>query len=118
MPPCPAVTGATCVRTCKPAARPREWHNLDLAPRPAENEWAIGRLHPAHPVGTGALSVGFGMAARRARIATTDIRASARRGAQVPRAEQVEPAEVVVAVAAAVAAAATVADTGRSGGKP
>ena len=119
MPPYPAVTGATCVRTCKPVARPREWHSLEPAPpRPAENEWAIGRLHPAPPMGTGALSAGFGMAARLARIATTDIRASAQRGAEASRAGAAEPAEVAVGAEAAVVAAATVADTGRSEGKP
>jgi hypothetical protein len=92
MPRCPTATEATCAKTCNPAEL-RERRNLEVLPprhpgraekaeRAARNEWAIGRSRRAHPRRAGALSAVFGMAVRRGRIATTDIRALALRGAE------------------------------------
>jgi hypothetical protein len=85
---CPAVTEATCGRTCNPAAR-RPLHlerrNREalilIRSRSGTNGQSAGCTE-AHPVQTGALSAVFGMAARRGRRAITDIRASAQPGAE------------------------------------
>src|SRR5579872_4592740 len=110
--PCPAVMEAMCARTCSLAARLREWLNLDpVPPQPAANEWAIVRLRRAHPAGIGALLEGFGTAAQRGRIATTDIPVSAQLGAEASRAGEAAEHGVVE-----VAAEVTVAGTDRSQG--
>ena len=86
-------------------------------PHRERNEWAIVRLRPAPRARTGARSAAFRTAARRGRIATTDIRASDQRGAEALRAEH--PAEAAVAATLAVAAATVVvADTDSSERKP
>src|SRR5208283_1219665 len=129
------VTVAPRARTCNPA-HPREWRNRERPlphregprehrkleeprPHPAPSEWAIGRLRRARPTGIGALSAVCAMAPRRGRIATTDIPASARRGAAAgPRAPATGAAAVVLAAApakpAAAAAAAALVSIARS----
>jgi hypothetical protein len=86
--------------------RRREWRSLERGAAASRAESAANgqsagctqRLQ----CGTGALSAAFGMAARRGRIATTDIRASAQPGAEASRrGGRSQPA--VAAVAAAVA---------------
>jgi len=119
MPPCPIATEAACAKTCNPA-RLRDRGNIEAPPpHPERSEWAIGRLRRARPARTGALSAAFGTAARRGRIAATDIRASAQLGAEAPRAG--EDSAGVAAVCGAVvveAVAAAVAGAGRSEGEP
>ena len=71
-------------------------------PRRVRNEWAIGRLHPAHPR-RGAPSAAFGRAARCGRRATTDTPVSVQLAAAeaAPRDRAVEAAAPVTAVVAA-----------------
>jgi len=133
--PCPAVMGAPCARTCNPAqlrdrhnlARLRDSPNLEaLPPQRERNEWAIGRLRPTLLAPAGARSAEFATAARRARTATTDIRASAQPAVEAPRRAEEGPAAaaveatavVVEATAVVVEATAAVVGTGKSEGKP
>ena len=71
------------------------------------------QVAPSASSGTGALSAAFGRAARRGRRAITDIRASARPGAEAA-ADSAGAGAVVAAVAEAAVAA--VADADRSEG--
>src|SRR5271168_1436291 len=107
MPPCRAVTAATCAKTCKIEARPRERDKLKRLearpPHPVRNEWAIGRLRPAH-LRRGVHSAEFGTAARCGPRATTDTPASAQ-----PAAAEAAPRDRAAGVAA-VPVTAAVAD--------
>src|SRR5580698_3267317 len=85
IPRSPAATEAPCVKISNRALLPREEVSPEAWLRhhnQAGNEWVTGRSRRALPVGTVALSAVFGKAARRGRRATTDIRASARPGAE------------------------------------
>src|ERR1039458_4445440 len=115
IPPCPAAMEATCARICNRAQVPRRRnraapHGRNLEPpppNPEPSEWAIGKFPGAHPTRTVARSAAFGMAARRARRATTDIPASgppAAAAAEAPRAGAAEAACVAVAAVVAVTA--------------
>jgi hypothetical protein len=104
---------------------PEGLRNLEAAPpaHPERIEWAIGRLLPAHPAGTGALSAAFGTVAQRGCIATMDIRASAQPEAEASEeAEDSAGVEAVAVVAAAVVVEAVTgvveADADRSEEKP
>ncbi len=70
--------------------------------RQGQSEWATGRLRRAHPARTAARSVEFAKAARQGRRATTDIRASARPGAEAAE----DSAGAAVAAVGAMAAGA------------
>lgn len=123
--PCPTVTEAPCAKICNPARLPdkrnlvrlRDRRNREaLPPHRERNEWAIGKLRRAPRARTGALSGVFGTAARRGRIATTEIRALGQPEAEGPRAEE-DLAEAAEATQAAGAATAVV-GTDRSERKP
>jgi hypothetical protein len=106
--PCPTVTEAPRARTCNPV-RLRDRRNLEARPQRERNEWAIGKLRQVPPVRTEVLSGVFGTAARRGRIATTDIRALDQPAAEGPHAveDSAEAAEATQAVVAATAAVGT-----------
>jgi hypothetical protein len=115
--PWPTVIEATSARICKLADRP-DRRKPEAPPNPEASEWATGRLRQVHASRIVALSVVFGRARRRGRIATMGIRVSEQPGAaaEVLRAaEAVACAEVAVACVAAVVADI---DRSESCGKP
>src|ERR1700690_2136593 len=116
-PPCPTVTEAAFAKTCNPARLPDRRNLAAPHPDPARNEWAIGKLRPAHPGAIGALSAASGTAARHGRIATTAIRALAQPGAEAPRAAGCGAVVAAVCGVVAVEAAAAVVGTDRTEGK-
>src|ERR1035441_5450394 len=84
--PCPAVTEAPRAKTCNPV-RLQDRRNIEvLHPHRERNEWAIGKLRRAPPARAEALSAVFETAARRGRIATTEIRALDQPAAEGPHA--------------------------------
>ena len=78
-----------------------------LHPHRQRNEWAIGKLRRAPPARAEALSAVFETAARRGRIATTEIRALDQPEAEGLRAgaDSAEAAEATQAVVAEATAA-------------
>jgi hypothetical protein len=105
--PCPTATEAPCAKICSPA-RLRDRRNREAQPPHRErNEWAIGKLRRALRARTEARSAVFGTAARRGRIATTEIQALDQPEAEGPRAEE-DRAEAAEATQAAGAATAVV----------
>ena len=77
-----------CAKVCNRAELPDSRRFEAPTPSPEPNEWAIGRFPRARPAGTVALSAVCGMAQRRERTATMDIRASDPLGAaEEPNAE-------------------------------
>ena len=129
--PSPPVMEAACAKICNRAELADRRRFEAATPNREPSEWAIGRFPRTQPAGIVARSAAFGMAERRERKATGDIRASGPPGAAAaPRvgavagkgAERRAGAAAVVEAATAavvvVAAAGAAAGIDRSGREP